>query len=60
MADSYEEDILDAFISCSSLQLALSASVLIACAVYAETTSETSALCVDQEIPVAGRSPYGA
>jgi hypothetical protein len=33
MADSYEEDILDAFISCSSLQLALYASVLIACAV---------------------------
>jgi hypothetical protein len=33
MADAYEEDILDAYISCSSLQLALSASVLIACAV---------------------------
>jgi hypothetical protein len=60
MADTYEEDILYAFILCSSLeslQLTLSALVLIA---FAETTSKTSALCVDQELPIADRSHYAA
>jgi hypothetical protein len=60
MADSYEEDIFDAFISCSSLpQMALSASVLIACAVLLKQPAKR-VHCVWIRKYLAGRSHYGA
>jgi hypothetical protein len=50
MTDSYEEDILGAFISCkfsATGTFRISANCVWC---YAETTSEASVLCVDQEI----------
>ena len=59
MADSYQEDILDAFISCNSLQLALSASVLIACAIMLKQPAKRVHRVWIRKY-LAGRSHYGA